>query len=98
MKVDDPQLSSVSLVMHCVKRVHLICFVNLSAEVVQSLPGVLSTHRVLREEPSVQGKKKKKKKKKGQGHNYPSSSEILVSNSLFFLSAGSTVTLYFQKF
>ena len=55
-------------------------------------------------EPLVQGhlwrvkekkkKKKKKKKKRKLGHNYPSSSEILFSNSLFFLSAYSTVTLY----
>ena len=47
--------------------------------------------------PLVEGKKKKKKKKKRKrkhGHNYPSSSEILFSNSLFFLSAYSTVTLY----
>ena len=47
--------------------------------------------------PLVEGKgkkKKKKKKKRKHGHNYPSSSEILFSNSLFFLSAYSTVTLY----
>ena len=44
--------------------------------------------------PLVEGKGKKKKKKRKHGHNYPSSLEILFSNSLFFLSAYSTVTHY----
>ena len=61
--------------------------------VVQSLPGV-RLGGVSFGEPLVQGQKKKKKKEGNHGHNYPSSSEILVSNSLFFLSADSTVTLY----
>ena len=60
--------------------------------VVQSLPGV-RLGGVSFGEPLVQGQKKKKG---NHGHNYPSSSEILVSNSLFFLSADSTVTLYFH--
>ena len=48
--------------------------------------------------PLVEGKKKKKKKKKKKrkhGHNYPSSLEILFSNSLFFLSAYSYTLLPF---
>ena len=74
-------LSTVFCVLIC-------CFVNLLAVVVQSLPGV-RLGGVSFGEPLVQGKKKKKKKKGNHGHNYPSSSGI--SNSLFFLSADSTV-------
>ena len=57
MKVDDPQLSSVCLVIHCFLRV------NLLAVVVQSLPGV-RLGGVSFGEPLVQGQKKKKEKKK----------------------------------
>ena len=95
MKVDDPQLSSVCLVIHCVLRVNLLFrkFVGCGGP---KLTGGASGQGVLRGTfgPGQKKKKKKKKKKRKHGHNYPSSSEILVSNSLFFLSAGSTVTLY----
>ena len=95
MKVDDPQLSSVCLVIHCVLRVNLLFrkFVGCGGP---KLTGGASGRGVLRGTfgPGQKKKKKKKKKKRKHGHNYPSSSEILVSNSLFFLSADSTVTLY----
>ena len=88
MKVDDPQLSSVCLVIHCFLRVNLLFrkFVGCGGP---KLTGGASGRGVLR---GTFGPGKKKKKE--HGHNYPSSSEILVSHSLFFLSAGSTVTLF----
>ena len=93
MKVDDPQLSSVCLVIHCFLRVNLLFrkFVGCGGP---KLTGSESGRGVLRGTFGPGQKKKKKKKKGNHGHNYPSSSEILVSNSLFFLSADSTVTLY----
>ena len=92
MKVDDPQLSSVCLVIHCFLRVNLLFrkFVGCGGP---KLTGGASGRCVLRGTFGP-GPKKKKKKKRNHGHNYPSSSEILVSNSLFLLSADSTVTLY----
>ena len=94
MKVDDPQLSSVCLVIHCFLRVNLLfrIFVGCGGP---KLTGYASGQGVLWGTFGPGPKKKEKKKKKRKhGHNYPSSSEILVSNSLFFLSAYSTVTLY----
>ena len=93
MKVDDPQLSWVRLVIHCFLRVNLLFrkFVGCGGP---KLTGGASGRGVLRGTFGPGPKKKKKKKKGNHGHNYPSSSEILVSNSLFFLSADSTVTLY----
>ena len=90
MKVDDPQLSSVCLVIHCFLRVNLLFskFVGCGGP---KLTGGASGRGVLR---GTFGPGPKKKKKRKHGHNYSSSSEILVSNSLFFLSAYSTVTLY----
>ena len=95
MKVDGPQLSWVRLVIHCVLCVNLLFrkFVGCGGP---KLTGSASGQGVLRGTfgpgPLVEGKEKKKKKRK-HVHNYPSSSEILFSNSLFFLSAYSTVTL-----
>ena len=62
MKVDDPQLSSVCLVIHCFLRVNLLFrkFVGCGGP---KLTGGASG-RVSFGEPLVQGKKKKKKKKK----------------------------------
>ena len=87
MKVDDSQLSSVCLVIHCFLRVNLLFrkFIGCGGP---KLTGGASGRGVLR---GTFGPGQKKKKRK-HGHNYPSSSE--VSNSLFFLSADSTVTLY----
>ena len=92
MKVDDPQLSSVCLVIHCFLHVNLLFrkFVGCGGP---KLTGGASGRGVLRGTfgPGQKQKKKKQKKtKKNHGHNYPSSSEILVSNSLFFLSADRT--------
>ena len=89
MKVDDPQLSSVCLVIHCFLRVNLLFrkYVGCGGP---KLTGGASGRGVLR---GTFGPGQKKKKG-NHGHNYPSSSEILVSNSLFFLSADSTITLY----
>ena len=102
MKVDDPQLSSVCLVIHCVLRVNLLFrkFVGCGGP---KLTGGASGRGVLRgtfgpgqkkkKKISSSVQKKKKKKKRKHGHNYPSSSEILVSNSLFFCLP--TVQLHF---
>ena len=90
MKVDDPQLSWVRLVIHCVLCVNLLFrkFVGCGGP---KLTGGASGQGVLRGTfgpgPLVEGKEKQKKKKRKQGHDCLSSSEILVSNSLFFLSA-----------
>ena len=87
MKVDDPQLSWVRLVIHCVLCVNLLFrkFVGCGGP---KLTGSASGQGVLRGTwgpgPLVEGKERKKRK---HGHNCLSSSEILVSNSLFFLSA-----------
>ena len=91
MKVDDPQLSWVPLVIHCFLRVNLLFrkFVGCGGP---KLTGV-RLGGVSFEEPLVQGKKKKKKGKGNTGITIPPW-RFLVSNSLFFLSAYSTVTLY----
>ena len=91
MKVDDPQLSWVRLVIHYVLCVNLLFrkFVGCGGP---KLTGGASGQGVLRGTfgpgPLMEGKEKKKKKRKRKhGHDCLSSSEILVSNSLFFLSA-----------
>ena len=90
MKVDDPQLSWVPLVIHCFLRVNLLFrkFVGCGGP---KLTGGASGRGVLRGTFGPGPKEKKKKRK--HGHNYPSL-EVLVSNFLFFLSAYSSVTLY----
>ena len=93
MKVNDPQLSWVRLVIHCFfLRVNLLFrkFVGCGGP---KLTGGASGRGCPSGNLWSRAKKKKKKRERKHGHNYPSSSEILVSNSLFFLSAYSTVTL-----
>ena len=78
MKVDDPQLSWVRLVIHCVLCVNLLFrkFVGCGGPKVTGV----RLGRVSFGEPLVQGHlwRVKRKKKRKQGHDCLSSSEIFI--------------------